>query len=555
MRWLVRRVLKQGKGAVSYEEDVHYGDMLSIGRAADQAIFLSDLRAALYHARVTALSPGKYKIESLILAGIRVNGQIAYGTTGAAGTTIEIGPTRITLLDPPRDFDAAVEVATLDKAETATAQMRRAQPTRLGQTWLSKRRPSWILFVCVLVLGLLLPAASHWSAGLGRLLAHSPLPTTASWNPGPLDPAHRYFGSDCKQCHPRAFLTVRDDACLTCHKTIAAHADPAHFNLPALGEARCASCHQDHQGLVGLVRSDQRLCSDCHGDLPARTGGASQLAAVRDFGSAHPEFRVRLPAWDANGAFAPQLTTLGAGLQENSGLKFNHQKHLKPDLNAPKGKRSLTCASCHRPDAGGLRMQPIAFEALCHDCHTLGFDTFAPGREVPHARVAEVSFMLQDYYAKLALEGGYNDAAAPGFVQQRCRPGDPELSRQQQIEGLAWAREKAARVADSVFTGRACVTCHTVTRPAAGADWKIAPVRVAGQWYGAAKFTHAKHATMGCADCHKAESSTRASDLLIPDIANCRQCHAGERGAGKVASTCIDCHGYHQSPSLKLKDL
>ena len=31
MRWLIRRVLKKGKGAVSYEEDVHYGDVLTIG--------------------------------------------------------------------------------------------------------------------------------------------------------------------------------------------------------------------------------------------------------------------------------------------------------------------------------------------------------------------------------------------------------------------------------------------------------------------------------------------------------------------------------------------
>ena len=82
MRWLIRRVLKKGKGAVSYEEDVHYGDVLTIGRAADQAIFLPDLRAALNHARVTLLSNGQYKVESLIIAGIRVNGDITYATTG-----------------------------------------------------------------------------------------------------------------------------------------------------------------------------------------------------------------------------------------------------------------------------------------------------------------------------------------------------------------------------------------------------------------------------------------------------------------------------------------
>ena len=79
MRWLVRRLLKQGKGAVSYEEDVHFGDTLTIGRAADQASFLSDLRAALNHARVSAEPGGRYKVESLILAGIRVDGQLTYG--------------------------------------------------------------------------------------------------------------------------------------------------------------------------------------------------------------------------------------------------------------------------------------------------------------------------------------------------------------------------------------------------------------------------------------------------------------------------------------------
>jgi predicted RNA-binding Zn-ribbon protein involved in translation (DUF1610 family)/cytochrome c551/c552 len=555
VRWLIRRVLKQGKGAISYEQDVHYGDMLSIGRAADQAIFLSDLRSALYHARVTALGPGRYKIESLILAGIRVNGAIAYSTTAGAGTTIEIGPTRITLLDPPRDFDAAVEVATLDKEETADVQARRARPTRLEQTWLTKRKPAWILFLSILAIGLILPAVSHWSPGLTKFLAHAPLASTVSWNPGALDPAHRFFGDDCKQCHPRAFLQVRDDACLTCHKEIAAHADPAKFNMPALGETRCATCHQDHQGLTGLVRTDQRLCADCHSDLKKRTKDASQLADVKDFGKLHPEFRVNLPAWNATGQFAPQLMVLSEGLKETSGLKFNHAKHLKPELNSPKGPKTLVCATCHKVDAGGLRMQPIAFETACHDCHSLGFDTFAPEREVPHARVAEVVNVLDDYYAKLALEGGYNDAAAPGFVQQRRRPGDPELSRQQQVEGLAWAREKSRKVADSVFTGRACVTCHTVMPPTAGTPWKIAPVRVAGQWYGDAKFTHVKHGTMACKDCHLAEQSSAATDLLIPGIANCRQCHAGEGGGSKVASTCIECHGYHQSTTLKLRQL
>jgi hypothetical protein len=330
--------------------------------------------------------------------------------------------------------------------------------------------------------------------------------------------------------------------------------------LPALGEARCGSCHQDHLGLEGMVNTDQSLCSDCHTDLKARTKDASQLADATDFGTAHPEFRVRLPAWDATGAFAPQLTRLTPDLKENSGLKFDHALHLKPDLNSPGGRRTLECATCHVPDAGGLAMKPVNFETMCHDCHTLGFDTFAPDRQVPHAKVAEVVYMLDDYYAKRALEGGYTETSAPGFVQQRRRPGDQPLSQQETIEALSWARNKSRQVADSVFTGRACVTCHTVTRPAApanvpGGGWQIAPVRVAGIWYGEARFTHAKHSTMTCNDCHKAAESKAATDLLIPDLTNCRQCHAGESGGSKVASTCIACHRYHQSATLQLKQL
>jgi len=126
MRWLVRRVLKKGKGAVSYEEDTHYGDVLTIGRAADQAIFLPDLRAALYHARITLLSGGQYKIESMILAGIRVNGEITYVTTAGDGATVEIGNTRLTLLAAVQDFDGGVEVSILDKGEQSAEKAKQA---------------------------------------------------------------------------------------------------------------------------------------------------------------------------------------------------------------------------------------------------------------------------------------------------------------------------------------------------------------------------------------------------------------------------------------------
>jgi len=557
VRWLIRRVLKKGKGAVSYEEDVHYGDVLTIGRAADQAIFLPDLRAALNHARVSLLSNGQYKIESLILAGIRVNGEISYSTTADAGAVVEIGNTRLTLLPQPQDFDAGVEVGTLDKTEQTSEKEKLAKPTRLSQTRLSKRWPSWVMFIGILTLGLALPMLGHYAPGFGEMLKRSPLPSTASWNPGTLDAAHQFFGADCTRCHQQAFLTVRDNACLVCHTNTPAHADPAKFNLPQLGNAECRSCHQDHQGTSGLIRTDQRLCADCHGDLKTRTRGRSALADVHDFGTTHPEFAIDLPAWDADGRFAPRRTTLAPQLKEDSGLKFNHLKHLNPDgLNTPGGHRTLGCANCHVPDAGAAKMRPVKFEAMCHDCHTLGFDTLAPAREVPHGKVAEVIYMLNEYYAKVALEGGYLDAKSPAIVQERRRPGAPPLSQQQQQEALAWARERTREVTESLFTGRACTTCHKVTPPRDAVDtWHVAPVRVSGIWFADAKFTHAKHTTVDCERCHEARNSQQSNDLLIPGITNCRECHGGAYAKDKVPTTCIACHDYHQSATLKMGKL
>jgi len=557
MRWLIRRVVKKGKGSISYEEDIHFGDVLTIGRGSDQAVFLPDLRAALQHARVTAVGTGSYKVESLILAGIRVNNEITHATTVRSGAILEIGATRIQLLEASGDHDGGVEVTTLDKTEEKALKAAKALPTQLGQTWLSKRRPAWIAFTVLAVLFFAFPLLTHFSPGFSQTLRKSPLPSQGSWSPGDLAAAHHFFGQDCTVCHEKPFVPVRDEACGKCHSRLSAHADPVKFNLPELGDARCAHCHEDHTGPKGLVRRDQKLCSECHAGLQGTTKGASSLVDVADFGTGHPEFQVDLPNWDDQGNYKPIRTRLDtAGISEKSGLKYPHDKHMNKDgLKAPNGLVVLECKSCHVPEPGGAKMKPVDFETMCHDCHRLDFDPLEPTRQVPHAKVSEIIYMLDEFYAEQGLVGGYQDASAPFIVQQRRRPGEA-MTPQQQQEALAWARQKSRKVADSLFESRACTVCHTVTRGReAGKPFIVAPVRVAGVWYPRGEFTHDSHVTMGCGDCHDATPSKSSADLLIPGIGNCRECHAGERTKDKVASTCIDCHGYHMSNFLVLSEL
>ncbi len=558
MRWLIRKVAKKGKGQVSFEEDVHYGDVLTIGRGADQAVFLSDLRAAIEHARVTALGGNKYKVESLITAGIRINGAIQKTVTLGPGGQIEIGGTRIELLAAPQDYDAGVEISAIDKAELAAEKEKARKPTSLSETWLSRRMPAWVLLIATLVLFLALPMAAHFSPSVSNILSATPLPSRDAWSAGTLASAHHFFGSDCKSCHSEGTKWVKDADCLSCHgETTKAHADPAVFHLPALGEARCAHCHRDHNGKNGLVREDQALCADCHVGLTTSTAGVSKLADISDFGLDHPEFKVSLPAWDSTGKYTPERVALSPDIEENSGLKFPHDVHLDVEgLNAPDGNRTLDCASCHVPDAGNAIMKPVDFETMCQDCHALTFDVTQPERQVPHARIQEIIYMLDEFYANRALQGDVQDAAAPESLRVRRRPGQAPTPAERQL-ALTWARDKARQVGESLFTGRACTVCHAVT-PGRTAEepWMVAPVRVAGVWFPKSRFDHGSHTTMGCADCHKARESTASTDLLLPDIASCKTCHAGESGGhDKLESGCVACHGYHEAPQLLQVDL
>jgi hypothetical protein len=51
-----------------------------------------------------------------------------------------------------------------------------------------------------------------------------------------------------------------------------------------------------------------------------------------------------------------------------------------------------------------------------------------------------------------------------------------------------------------------------------------------------------------CSSCHKAGSSKRSADVLLPQIARCAACHGQSKRIVPMAasSSCTECHGYHQ---------
>jgi hypothetical protein len=75
-----------------------------------------------------------------------------------------------------------------------------------------------------------------------------------------------------------------------------------------------------------------------------------------------------------------------------------------------------------------MGMQPIRMETHCAECHQLNFEARDPLRTVPHGKPAEVQAILKDFYAKVALEGGFDDPNAPAARGPTRRSPPPSAS-------------------------------------------------------------------------------------------------------------------------------
>jgi len=125
--------------------------------------------------------------------------------------------------------------------------------------------------------------------------------------------------------------------------------------------------------------------------------------------------------------------------------------------------------------------------------------------------------LISDYPA-----GHHNPARnASEWVQQRL--GDAQL--------LPWRK--------------ACKECHALTYPnGAGAVPETTKAGVTARWMQHASFDHEAHQMVACVPCHvKTGNSQETSDVLIPGIQTCRDCHRG--GSHAAEARCFECHTYH----------
>ncbi len=344
------------------------------------------------------------------------------------------------------------------------------------------------------------------------------------YSAGPVASAHAFAEQKCEVCHSAATRAG-----------LAAHASNQ-TSPPA-----CAACHQEHRGRVQIAKTDDRFCLACHGDLKTTRGKTNVGTHLGTFSQGHPEF-----------------AAVRAGAVDPGRVRFNHAVHMKDSLRGPAGPEKLECATCHKPEVvraavrgrkpatTGL-MAPIAYQQQCARCHPLFFDERLE-QAAPHARPELVHAFVQQALAGYIRQNP-DDMSKPDSAFRRVplnfpRPPEPPARTAQE-----WVARRTA-VDERILWNKTCAECHEPEAVAVSGLPAYAPTNIMKQWMPRASFDHAPHGMVTCTACHAAETSTKTSDVLLPNQAACATCHSPSDGvfrlgSGRAESRCFECHRYH----------
>jgi hypothetical protein len=356
--------------------------------------------------------------------------------------------------------------------------------------------------------------------GLAWLGWHAVAGSPKPYNAGPLAHAHALLGQKCSACHVSLASyqkSATDQACLACHDGPVHHADQTFTPV-------CSNCHVEHQGALRLASTSDRACTQCHADLKTTRGESKFASNIGGFDGSHPEFAV-----------------LRNGYRDLGTIKFNHQVHLKEDLRGPNGPVQLKCADCHQPSDASDRayMTPVNYESHCASCHTLQFDRRFT-ESAPHKEPKVVyDFVLAKLTAYIAAHPAEIPLVDEPDKRLPSRPPQPPARN-----AAEWVEQRMMD-AQLLLWRKSCKECHRMSYPN-GPDAlpAVAKAMLTTRWLPHAEFDHKAHQMVQCASCHaKAADSRETSDVLIPGVQTCRQCHRA--GKDEAEARCFECHQYH----------
>jgi len=518
--YIIDKVLLNGQQ--EQVESKFESDTIIIGRGGRSELLLDGRLVSLEHAKLSLEESGLVVSDLKSLSGILVNGKSTRRAVLRSGDELTVADVQFKITQNGSDWTLYRQIKQEQGESLEAKSLRLAKKLNLRTQLPSVALLTFFLLALILVGFFVVPYSGI---------------NTQPWSVGPLTRSHTMLETDCASCHGAAFTPIEDQQCLSCHNMSEHSSDLPGFNdhHPELHH-RCADCHIEHKGENKLILSTSRLCTECHGDLPALHPDSS-LKAVPSL-AAHPDFDI------------------GDGV-DNSAIKLNHKLHLA-EMNSLQGVVTLNCNDCHQLSADGKTMRPISFIKDCQSCHPLTFDERFADLEVPHGDPKVVFQFLYAQYTQLALEKRQDSTVRE---EQRLRPGseakspaDTTLPFTQSVvlEETRFAEHK-------LFEQTACHLCHEITKkaeidPESNLSlYEVQKPEIPQHWFKRALFDHAAHNAVSCESCHEqAQNSTVTSDLLLPDLKMCQSCHGDQGEFAMVQTNCIDCHSYHKSLPLDL---
>ena len=569
MTFLVRQISRTSDGREIIRAYSHDVRAIVIGREASCEIHLADLAVELRHARLTLQENGKLEVAALAGLGFEADGRKTSEATidPAGGAELRFGSHLLVILQ--EDATVVVTVERIEALSDATQEKDEIGLFTLKGILPGRRLTAWALSLIVLLALLVWPIQTFYNYQNSEKRT-SGFHADSFWSSGSLSSAHAGLAMDCQSCHTEAFVAVRDESCVTCHKDVHDHADPTRmklskapldwdgkisrqiadsFNRPG---GRCVECHTEHEGAGPMEDTKQQFCSSCHTDLNKRLTN-TKIANAGDFTKAHPQFKPLVITALGN-PLTKERISLDQKPVEAGGLKFPHNAHLSKTNGVARmagrlGKsygfgQALQCKDCHVNTPDSVRFQPVDMERNCSMCHSLGIERI--GDTVRTLRHGDPKMVVADLRAYYRAGGPYR-ARTQQVMEGRKRPGSYASTRPYYAYFGSVNYSRADSAIRSVFSkGGACYDCHTVFAPPSGSDdWQIQKVHQTSRYMMKGWFDHNAHKTETCASCHTANKSGNASDLLLPGIKTCRNCHGGEASNADVPSSCAMCHSFH----------
>ena len=428
----------------------------------------------------------------------------------------------------------------------------------------------------------------------------------------PVSSAHQMFAEDCAACHRQQgtpllrllsvddrLPSVTDADCRRCHaQTTRDH----HSRQSTVVVRSCVDCHREHGGHAKLVNLSDANCTQCHAKLQTTDGQHRFTPEVMSF-EEHPQFKVwrgddaavaaKMRSDHAVDPGSHQLLQIAAALEaseaaparwtDKTPLRFNHRLHLAeqgvlvpPSESSDALRRVLNCYDCHQPDSSGAYMVPINYEQHCATCHKLEFSgkIALPGRPLPHQNVEIVEGMLRERLLNFAERHPEELTEPLGESPSRLpqRSDKPEPSTQAKWD---FVETELGAARQEVFQNakQGCRLCHQLAKrvdatSAKQSEWEVVPPRIPDRWFPHSRFDHRRHREISCERCHdpqfeqredrghkdergqySALNSAQTSDLLLPRVETCQQCHGSKTEssihASGAKSDCVLCHHYH----------